>query len=207
MEAPMTEQSSVHFYLNWAKERIDEMDAALASFEIKASQATAESRVKADQLVEDLKNRRSEFAASVKKQAEAGDAAWARARADLEEQWNQFEAQVQAYLGTIGKQIEQQQATFRDIAAAQVKAWREAADKFGEAASKVATERRTEFDAALSQMKSDASEAEARFQKLRQAGSETWSALNAALDESRKAFDKANQAAWDAFRRATPPNS
>jgi hypothetical protein len=69
MEAPMTEQSSVHFYLNWAKERIDEMDAALASFEIKASQATAESRVKADQLVEDLKNRRSEFAASFKKQA------------------------------------------------------------------------------------------------------------------------------------------
>jgi len=31
--------------------------------------------------------------------------------------------------------------------------------------------------------------------------------LNAALDESRKAFDKANQAAWDAFRRAAPPNS
>ncbi len=38
----MPEQSSKHFYLNWAKERIDEMDAALASFEVKASQAQAE---------------------------------------------------------------------------------------------------------------------------------------------------------------------
>jgi len=202
----MTEQSTVHFYLNWAKERIDEMDAALASFEIKASQATAESRVKAEQLIEDLKNRRSEFAASLKKQAEAGEAAWAHTRADLETQWTQFEGQVQAYFGTIGKQIEQQQATFRDIAAAQVKAWREATDKFAEASNKVATERRADFDAAVNRMKSDASEAEARFQKLKQAGSETWSAMNAALDESRKAFDKANQAAWDAFKRAAPPS-
>jgi len=206
MEAPMTEQSSVHFYLNWAKERIDEMDAALASFEIKASQATAESRVKADQLIEELKGRRSEFAASLKKQAEAGEAAWAHTRADLETQWTQFEGQVQAYFGTIGKQIEQQQATFRDVAAAQLKAWREAADKFNEAATKVATERRADFDAALRQMTSDASQAEARFEKLRQAGSESWSALNAALDQSRKAFDRANQAAWDAFKRAAPPS-
>jgi hypothetical protein len=30
MEAIMTEQSRMHFYLNWTKERIDEMDAALA---------------------------------------------------------------------------------------------------------------------------------------------------------------------------------
>ena len=33
----MPEQSSLHVYLNWAKERIDEMDAALASFEAKAT--------------------------------------------------------------------------------------------------------------------------------------------------------------------------
>ena len=38
----MPEQSSMHFYLNWAKERIDEMDAALASLEVKASHAKAE---------------------------------------------------------------------------------------------------------------------------------------------------------------------
>ena len=37
----MPDQSSMHFYLNWAKERIDEMDAALASFEAKADQVQA----------------------------------------------------------------------------------------------------------------------------------------------------------------------
>ena len=57
----MSEHSSMHFYLNWAKERIDEMDAALASFEIKAGDVKAESKVRAEQIIADLKKRRDEF--------------------------------------------------------------------------------------------------------------------------------------------------
>ncbi len=200
----MPEHSIMHFYLNWAKERIDEMDAALASFEAKASVAKAEGKVKADQLVADLKKRRDEFQASLKAQAQAGETAWVRAKADLEKKWNGFESQMKAYFESAGKQIEQQQATFKDIAAAQTKAWSEAADKFHAAAGKVAAARRADIDAALKQMKSDASEAEARLQKFKQAGSESWSVLSAALAESRKAFDRANQAASDALRGSTP---
>jgi hypothetical protein len=207
MEAVMSEQSSLHVYLNWAKERIDEMDAALASFEAKAGQAKADLKPKVDQLVVDLKKRRDEFQASLKTQTEAGEGAWARAKADMEAQWSGFEAQVKTYFETVGKQIEQQQATFKDIAAAQAKAWRDAADKLHDAGSKVAAARRADVEAALKQMKSDASEADARLQKIRQAGSESWSVLSAALAESRKAFDRANQAAWDALRGAAPPKS
>ena len=203
----MPAQSSMHFYLNWAKERIDEMDATLASLEAKASQVQAEFKVKADQLLADLKKQRDEFQAAVKKQAAAGEADWERKKAQLESQWNAFEAQVKTYINAVGKQIEQQQATFRDVAAAQVKAWREAADKFHDTATKLAAERRADIDAAVKQMKADASEAEARLQKLKQAGSESWTALSAALAESRKAFDRANQAAWDAFKRAAPPTT
>ena len=47
-----------------------------------------------------------------------------------------------------GKQVEQQQETFKNIAAAQAKAWREAADKFREAAGKVAATHTGDFDAA-----------------------------------------------------------
>ena len=120
----------------------------------------------------------------------------------MESQWSGFEAQVKTYFETVGKQVEQQQSTFRDIAAAQVKAWREAADKFHGAATKVATEKRANVDTAIKQMRADAVEADARLQKLKQAGSESWTALSDALAESRKAFDQANQRAWDAFRRA-----
>jgi hypothetical protein len=207
MEAIMPAHSSMHFYLNSAKERIDEMDATLASLEAKASEVQADSKVKADQLIADLKKRRNEFEAAVKKQAEAGEAAWERIKPQLESQWNDFETQVKTYIDTVGKRIEQQQATFREIAAAQVRAWHEAADKFHDAATKFAAERRADFDATVKQMKADASEAEARLQKLKQAGGESWMALSAALAESRKAFDRANQAALDAFKRASPPTT
>ncbi|WFU76934.1 hypothetical protein [Bradyrhizobium sp. CB2312] len=200
----MSEQSSMHFYLNWAKERIDEMDAALTSFEVKAGEAKAESKVKAEHIIGDLKKRRDEFQAQLKTQVEVGEAAWVRSRTELEKQWNGFEAQMKTYFESAGKQIEQQQVTFKDIAAAQAKAWREAADKFREAAGKVAASHTGDVDAALKQMKADASEAEARLQKLKQAGSDSWSVLSAALAESRKAFDQANQAAWNALRDAWP---
>ena len=45
----MAEQSRMHAYVNWTKQRIDEMDATLASLEAKAGQVKAESKAKADQ--------------------------------------------------------------------------------------------------------------------------------------------------------------
>ena len=198
----MAEQSSIHVYLNWTKERIDEMDATLASLEGKASQVKADAKAKAEQLIADLKKRRDDFHAKVKAQAQAGEAACQRTKTQLESHWRDFQVQVKTYFETVGKQIEQQQATFRDIAAAQVKAWREAADKFHEGAGKVAAARRAEVDAAVNQMKAEAVEAEAGLQKLKQAGNESWTALSAALEESRKAFDRANQQVWDALKRA-----
>jgi hypothetical protein len=118
-----------------------------------------------------------------------------------------FEAQVKSYIDTLGKQVQQQQGTFREVAAAQMKAWRETADSFRDAAAKVATARRTDIDAVIEQMKAEGSEAEARLQKLKQAGSESWAAFGTALAESRKAFDRANQAAWAALKGTAPPTT
>ena len=122
----------------------------------------------------------------------------------MEAHWKSFEGQVNTYFDTVGKQIEQQQATFRDVAAAQAKAWREAADTFQREFGKVAAARRKDIEAAVIQMKADAAEADARLQKVKQVGNESWSALGAALAESRKAFDRANQKAADAVKAAEP---
>jgi len=201
----MPEQSSMHAYLNWTKQRIDEMDVTLASLEEKAGQLKAESKVKADQLLAELKKRRDEFQATAKAQLEAAEATlWAN-KAQLEAQWPGFEAQVKTYFETVSKQFEQQQAAFREIAAAQIKSWQNAADEFHDSATKVAATKRNDLDAALKQMKAGAAEAEAQFQKLKQAGAESWTTMSAALAESRKAFDRTNQQAWDAFKRATAP--
>jgi len=195
--------SNAHFYLNWAKERIDEMDAVLTSLQSRATQVSAESRAAADQLVADLRSKRDAFQNDLRRQAEAGEAAWAQSRAKLESDWNAFQADVKKYVEDFGRQMKQQQTTFQDIAAAQLKAWREAADRFQAAAADLAVDRRARMEATVQQMKADASAAEANFQKLAKAGTESWTALSAALTDSRAAFDRANRTAWDAFKRAT----
>jgi hypothetical protein len=112
------------------------MDAALASLEAKVPQVKADAKVKADQLIADLKKRRDEFQV-LNKQAEAGEAAWQRAQVQLQTQWNGFETQLKAYIETVGKQIEQQQALLREVTAAQTKAWREAAERLRDEGAKV----------------------------------------------------------------------
>src|SRR5215469_15024038 len=101
MEAMMPEHSGMHFYLDWAKERIDEMDATLASFEAKVGQMQAESKVKADKLITELGKRRDEFQTRVKQEAKAGEAAWQRTKPQLESHWNDFEAQVKTYIDSL----------------------------------------------------------------------------------------------------------
>jgi hypothetical protein len=204
MEIKMPQLSSMHFYLNSAKQRIDEMDATLASLEAQAGQVQAEAQAKAAQIVAQLKKQRDEFQADVKKQSEASGAAWERNKAELESRWKAFQAQVTTYVETAAKQVPQQQALFRDVAAAQAKAWREATDTIGEVAAKFAAGRRADVDAALKKMKADAAEAETRLQQLGKTGQQSWAALSTGLAEARKAFDRANQAAWDAVKDAAP---
>jgi hypothetical protein len=196
----MAAQSSIHFYLNWAKERIDEMDAILASLEGKASDVQSASRVKANQLISDLRRKRDAFRDTAAKQAEAGDAAWARTKTQLEAEWAGFENEVGNYIENFGRQAEQQQATFQLLIAAQMKSWREMADKVRDATQEFAPERRSELGATVTRMKADAAAAEEKLQKLAQAGTAPWSTLNTALTETRAAFDRANHFARDAFK-------
>jgi hypothetical protein len=198
----MSAHSAIHFYLNWAKERIDEMDATLASLEGKVGEVQVDARAKANQVLADLRKKRDDFWDTVKKQAEANEVTWIREKARLESEWSTFETEVKKYVESFGKQIEQQQATFKLQAAAQQKAWREAADKLRSAGKEFAAEHRGEIEATVKRMEVDAAAAEEKLQKLNQAGIQSWSALMAALTETRAAFDRANQAAQEAFKRA-----
>ena len=198
----MTTQSNIHFFVNWAKGRLDEMDATLTSLEGKVGGVQADARDKANKVLADLRKKRDDFRDTVKKQSEANEAAWISAKTKLKSEWNVFEVEVKKYVESFGNQIEQQQAIFKLQSAAQLKAWREAANKLNSSAKEFAAERRGEIDAAVKRMNTDATAAEEKLQKLNQAGSQSWSALMAALTETRAAFDRANQVAVDAFKRA-----
>jgi hypothetical protein len=178
------------------------MEATLTFLEAKAGGVPAEVRGMANKVLADLRTKQREFRDTVKKNAEANEAAWIAAKAKLEADWKSFEADVTKYVESFSKHVEQQQAAFKVQAAAQLNAWREAADKLASNAKEFAAERRTDIDAALKRMNADAAAAEVKLQKLNQAGTESWSALMAALTETRAIFDHANQAAREAFKRA-----
>ena len=150
------------------------------------------------------RKKRDDFRDTVKKQAQANEAAWIREKARLESEWNAFETEAKKYVETFGKQIEQQQATFKRLATAQVKAWREAADNLRSAGKEFAAKHQSEIDATVKRMEADAATAKEKLQKLNQAGMQSWSALMGALGETRAAFDRANKAAQEAFKRAAP---
>jgi len=197
----MSAHSHMHPYLNLLKERIDEMDAALASLETKAGEAQAGSKVARDEFINGLKKMRTEFSAAVKKMAEAGGEALDLARAELDPLWAAFEGQIKAYMDNLGKDPAQQQAIFRDMAAAQGRAWRDAAEKLDESAQKAAAAHRGEFQAVANRMKAEAVDAEAQLHQLKAAGAKSWTAYSAALTESRKAFFHANETAWKALKQ------
>jgi Zn-dependent M32 family carboxypeptidase len=107
----MVTQSNIHFFTNWAKERLDEMDATVASLEGKAAEVQADVRDKAKKVLADVRKQRDDFRDTMKEQSEANEAAWIQAKAKLEADWRLFEAEVKKYVESFGKQIEHQQAT------------------------------------------------------------------------------------------------
>ena len=198
----MVMQSNIHFFTNWAKERLDEMDATVTSLEGKAVEVQTDVRDKAKKVLANLREQRDDFRDTMKKQSEANETAWIQAKEKLAADWRLFETEVEKYVGSFAKRIEHQQTTFKLQADAQLKAWREAADRLESDAKKFASDRRGGIDAAVKRMIDDAAEAEQKLRKLSQAGNQSWSALMAALTETRTAFDRANEAAREAFKRA-----
>jgi len=195
-------QSRMYPYLNWAKERLDEMDAALASLEAKQRDVQTDARVRASQMLANLREKRQHFQDTIRKQVDAGESAWGSAKEKLESDWSAFEAQVKQYVELFANQAEQQHETFRLQADAQLKSWRAAADRLISDAKEFAAERRSEVEATVRRMNADATEAEEKLRKLSHAGTQSWSAMMAALTETRAAFDRANQAAAEALKRA-----
>lgn len=168
-DATMPEQSSMHSQLSWTKERIDEMDwtPILASLESRTRQLKADFKEKADPLIADMKKRRDDFQAHAKAQAEAGEAAWHAAKAQLDAQWHGFEPPVKTCSEDVGEELEQKQATFREVTRPKRRPGRIRLKSF-----------------MLRRGRSQqADEAEARLQKLKQAGTKSWTALSAALAE------------------------
>ena len=86
----------LHFYSHWAKQRIGEMDAAIASLQRYAKRFPP-GRESA-RLVANLNKRRDRFKSLAGKLTKMGDAALERCKARLDSEWEKFEREVSGFI-------------------------------------------------------------------------------------------------------------
>jgi hypothetical protein len=197
----MSNRSSIHSYLDWAKERLDEIDATLASFEDNAAKLQADASAKAQKAMADMRAARDDFRKSIKENGQESEAVIATSKKTLESQWTSFEEGVLAYLEATGQKAKEQEAAFRACAEAQRKAWHDTIDRLHKSGKNLVDKQRNEIETAVKNLKSESEAAKTRLDKLNKTGGESWAAMKAALAETRAALDKANQAVHDSLKR------
>lgn len=196
-------RNGVRGSIDWARERLDEMDATLTSLDKKLGALKSENRAKAERAIAEMREQRDALKQMIEAKKEASEAEWQQAKATVEVRWTAFEGAVQRWVDATGELVAEQNEMYVARAEAQLRAWRQTIDQLDASAKSFAADRKRETDAALATIRTDADAAKARLEALKRSGKESWTALSKALAESRAAFDRANQVAADAFRRAS----
>jgi hypothetical protein len=195
-------RSGTHGSIAWARERLDEMDATLALLEKKLSDFKSENRAAAERAIADMREQRQALKQVVDAKRQASEAEWQQTKETVESRWTAFEAAVQKWADATRQDVADQNEIFVARAEAQLKAWNDIIDQLEASAKASASDRKREIESVLATIRADREVVKARLEALRRSGKETRIALADALDQSRAAFDRANQAAADAFRRA-----
>jgi hypothetical protein len=198
----MASETDTHLFSNWAKERLDEIDATLASLQARVDTLQAETKTQAEKTIAEIRAQQQVFQDMLKKQTAEGTANWVNLMRGLESNWASFESLVQKYMNTTWKDAKYIQETFSVRAEAQRKAWQEALESLRGKANTFAAAHKKEAEEALNQLKAAADTAKARLETQQKAGVESWDALKTALEESRAAFDKATRKVIEAFTKA-----
>ncbi len=197
----MTSEPDTHLFSNWAKERLDEIDATLATLQSRVNTLQADTKQQAEKTIAEIRAQQHVFQEMLKKQTEEGTANWTGLMRGLESNWASFETLVQKYLNVTWKDAQHLQETFAARAEAQRKAWQEALESLRGTANTFAAAHKKDAEEALDQLKVAAETAKAKLEIQQKAGVESWDALKTALEESRAAFDKATHKVIESFKK------
>ncbi len=197
----MTSETDPHLFSNWAKERLDEIEATLDALQSRVHSLQDETKKQAEKTIAEMRAQQQVFQEMLKKQTEEGTANWTGLMRGLEANWASFEFLLQKYMNVTRKDAQHLQETFSARAEAQRKAWQDAIENLRGKASTFAAAHRKEAEEALNQLKAAADTAKAKLETQQKAGVESWDAFKTALEESRAAFDKATHKVIESFKK------
>ena len=189
----MTE-SSVHAFTEWAKSRLDEMEATITSMQAKAKELEEEARQQASDAVAEAERWYDVFATNAKKLEEYSKSAFV----DAQDAWDKFEAGVDRWTAAAKGERE----AFDARAEALINAWQDTIDNYAKLASEVSADQRERLSATIQRLEEEAQAARGRLDALRETSVSSWPAIKDALEESRTAFENAANAFRAEFDKA-----
>lgn len=183
----MPEQRRIHEYLEWTRQKLDEVEATLVALDGSVEALKKDARAEADRALARIRTARDAFKA--KADAIRIDAAAAEASADkiygaAETQWTEVELAFQDYLKAVAGQASVVRKALTDRAEAQRQSWQSSLQALRASAAATIDQARGEVDAAIRRLTAEAEKAEARVGKASAAGDESWKAVRGGLDEA-----------------------
>jgi hypothetical protein len=177
----------LHDSIDWAKHRLDEMDAGLTAMDAHIAEARVAAHTRAAEAAKNARAWRDAFATLVKQTGNLSGVELKALTVRMEESWAQFEAEMENW----AVNSERTGEAYAARANALLATWREAAKTYDAKAKDVAGAQKEKLTTLAQKLERDASAYADKFHRLQNAGALSWMAVSEALRESRQAFENA----------------
>ncbi len=195
----MTDQSAAkHEFIEWAKHRLDEMDAGLAAMEVHMAALKDSTQKQASEATAEARKWREKFFAQVKDVEAKGEARRRELGKYFDEAWANFEKEMENWATASEHTTEGLNARAKALFAG----WYATAQRYKAQATTLAGAQQKVVAEAVGKLEQDAAEYRAKFEKLQGASTVGWAAMGTALRVSRHAFETAAKTARAQFDAA-----
>jgi hypothetical protein len=190
----MSPQKSGHADLEWAKQKLDEIDATLEALGGSVETLKKDARTEADRAIAWIRTARDAFKAKV--DAVWPDAAATKALADdtyasLEAKWAEVELAFQEdFLAAAAGQVNVVKKALKARAEARRQSWQSSLQAIRAASADAIEHAHSEAYAALRRLAAETAKAEARLGQVSAAGDESWTAIKGGLKEAISVYER-----------------
>jgi len=197
----MSKSSLAHEQLEWTKQKLDEIDATLASLEDSAKSLSSDARTEAERALAQIEKARNDLSENFETLRAQGKVTGDYAYAALEAKWTEVELGLQNYLASAATQADTVKKALAARAAAQRESWQKALAVVQATASEAVERARIEVEAAADRLTEAAAKVEAKFGQASNAGDESWKAIQSAIAETRSIHERTWKKITDSFAK------
>lgn len=200
----MSDKHLAHEYIEWSKQKLDEIDATLLGLDKQIETLTGDARTRADRAVAEVLAARDAFKAkveSLRADIPTAEDAAADVYAALDQQWGEVELAVHELLSAVAGRADVLRSALKARADAQRKAMRSSFQAIRANATEAIDRARGEVEAALHRITTETEKVEAKLGQVSAASGDTWKAIKSGLADAKSVHEKTWKAISEAIAR------